>query len=1337
MLRKKSVMGHISLFIIFFFICQTVSPVAHAFDTGTGDMHGGTSTGNTNADPNKGDQDADEDPNKNDCAAADPVSLMTGEFTYTYDDFEIPGRGVGIVLTHLYKSRRDFNGRWGYGWFINYDMKIRQLENGNLLLIDESGKKNEYTKNGTTYEPPKGYEDTLVENGDGTYTRTLKNGTRYEFNANGSLVAIRDRNDNGLTFIYDDEGKLPISGKSEFFATQETGVLAYDYKLTGIEDDAGRSVSFLYNDNGRLEKMTDPEGREIAYAYDDNDNLVKITDPEGNFYSFAYDDAHHLISVTNPEGGEYLTNTYDEQGRVVEHFERGETLRFSFNEEYDEETQEIRKTATLTRGNGSVIFYELSECCGNPIQVIRDYGGMNLAWSYTYDDDMNMLSATDPRGNTTRYTYDENGNVLTVTDPYDNVTTFTYDAAFNQITSVTDALGRVTQFEYDEKGRLTKTIDGMGYSSTFTYAENGDLLTATNAEGNVTTFSYEMHGYIASVEDSLGNTIDFTYDDLGNIVSAQDKNGNTTEFEYTENNQVAKITNAFGLSRIIEYDKNGNRIKIVDTLNNEKIWQYDSYGRILSVINEMGSRWGFVYDNVGNLSKLIDPENNATQYQYDALSRLVRTIDVLGNTTSYSYDENGNLTAIEDADGNTTYYDYDKSNRLVKKIFPDGTFETYLYNQVNNLVSKTNRKGNMIAYTFDKLDRLRTISYPGVSRKVARNYPDATQISFDYDKVGRLIKAVKGSDTISYTYDAANRLMQAVQNGKAVAYEYDNAGNRIKLTYPDNSFVIYVYDALNRLDQIKDSTGQILADYSYDQVSRRTQVDLANGTRSSYQHDSAYRLTSLVNNVKSPESVISSFEYTYDKIGNRTSMTTTKGIHAYTYDKIYQLTKADYPSVHPFADTDFTYDAVMNRVKTVNGGTTDYAVNNLNQYTTVGHAAYTYDANGNLTGDGTNIYEYDLENQMYQAKTASDTVTFAYDAFGRRAYKTNDAGKTVYLYDGDQVIAEYDDAGALLRKFVYGNRIDEPILMETSSGSRYFYHADGLGSITELSDVSGAVIERYEYAAYGKLSIKNGSGVVLDESAVGNPYFFSGRRYDSDTDLYYYRTRYYSAELGRFFQVDPIGYRLNLNLYAYCLNNPINWIDPWGLKQYNLGGSVEAGLGGHGSVGGGFLWDDDGNIGIQFCGGVGVGVGAYVGGGLDVSAGSLTTGVTVGGNVEAGAQAAYLVGAGVGVNIAGGEWNTEEGGKLTGAIPGIVEGVNTKCWKKLGESFSGGARFGMGADASVGAKGCLQGAINPRQAIEDVGEAVDNATDAIVDTWDMTTTGLGYLYHEGWDLIFN
>ena len=241
--------------------------------------------------------------------------------------------------------------------------------------------------------------------------------------------------------------------------------------------------------------------------------------------------------------------------------------------------------------------------------------------------------------------------------------------------------------------------------------------------------------------------------------------------------------------------------------------------------------------------------------------------------------------------------------------------------------------------------------------------------------------------------------------------------------------------------------------------------------------------------------------------------------------------------------TDFSYDPVGNRANTT--------VDAANRLLEDAVYLYTYDANGNLstktkkaTGEITR-YTYDFENRLIQLLTPnSQLITYTYDPFGRRIEKNVNGTIKSYLYDNEDIIAEYDGSGVLTTKYTHGLGIDEPLAIEQKN-QMYYYHADGLGSIVALTDDKGRVVQTYEYDSFGNMK-QHGH-------KVKQPYTFTGREYDSETGLYYYRARYYDPKIGRFISEDPIGFMGGINKYAYVGNNPVNWVDPLGLEILLLG----------------------------------------------------------------------------------------------------------------------------------------------------------------------------------------
>ncbi len=245
--------------------------------------------------------------------------------------------------------------------------------------------------------------------------------------------------------------------------------------------------------------------------------------------------------------------------------------------------------------------------------------------------------------------------------------------------------------------------------------------------------------------------------------------------------------------------------------------------------------------------------------------------------------------------------------------------------------------------------------------------------------------------------------------------------------------------------------------------------------------------------------------------------------------------------------------------------TVTYAADVVNQYTAVGGVARTHDNNGNLKDDGTWVFSYDFENRLVQVRQSGTLTLIAdyhYDALGRRVEKVLAAGTTTrYLLDGVEVVEEYDAVGTWQARYVYEDGIDHPRCMDradiadvngnqnTTEVLRFHYHRQAPGSVTEVTQPTGAPVEWVTYDVYGQATIRDQQGNVVAQSAIGNPYLYTGREFDGENGLYYYRARMYDAVTGRFLQRDPAGYVDGPNALAYAQSAPTRYTDALGLES--------------------------------------------------------------------------------------------------------------------------------------------------------------------------------------------
>ena len=1185
----------------------------------------------------------------------DPVNLSSGEFWLAVTDLTLSGRMLPVHFVRTYGSQRQYNGRFGYGWDMNYNMKVRRLLDPNVAVyLDGQGNKREYLRSETDpsiFTRDQDLSHYLYDSGD-AFTLMTKPGLEYHFDPNGNLARICDENSNTITLTYDSRGLLPIKGFSGAFLHEDFdgpdhkyGIVAMEYQLNEITDDLGRVTTLSYDANGLLETLTDFANRTWVYTYDPLSNdLLTVQDPNGNTTTYTYGFRHNLLEITDPSGQIYTANDYDFDDRVVSQAYGDGVFTFL----YHDDAQEV----TVIDREGGVRRTELNQqgqMVSDTVFTADDHADPNaFAVTHAFNDHANIVRTTWPAGNCVDTEYDTLGNITAIfrkastsdpnnaSDPNVLATAFAYDPNhIFKVRTITDPEGNVTTYDYDEIGNVIRiTYPSVGPHTPvmqYTYNRYGQLDTRTMPDGSVTKYLYyddtndpNNHGRLWQVVTDYGTdpncqniTSQFEYDQIGHLIKTTDPNGNTARFEYNHIDQLVNAINADNHETLFGYNENKKlawtRAPIND-VHQVTRYTYDVLDHVKTVTGPLGYVTENTYTKNEDPNGVTDAEGHSTEIVYNTRGLVWKALDANGGVTEYTYDENGNVTQIQDARGNVTHYTYDRFDSLIRTTYEGSTYQEVYYNRNNQVTRRINRAGEAIEYQYDALGRM-----------TVKDRPHDPNIEFAYDIAGRLTDVNDGADTIQYTYDRLGRTASVTDaDSRTVSYEYNTRGLRTKMTYPGVAILsgkpprpekpkrpengrtrtlatknekgkgppkkkapktepgpkkgkkpeqdkkpkkgkkpkqpkkpkshqggqqteafslVYSYDALGRIEKIITDNNDVLAEYSYDELSRRTQLTLGNGASVDYQYDLGNRLTELSNHISSADAI--TFEYAdYDKMGNRLSAkANTDPAQVYTYDNRYQLTLVDYNDGNATA---YGYDTVGNRSHVNDGNVTLYLSNSLNQYTAMGGVPLSYDTNGNLTGSGGNTYyEYDCENRLTRVFDQNgDTVaSYAYDYLGRRIQKTVYGSPDVvtkYAYDGDQVIAEYDDSGTLLRRFIYGPGIDEPICMvdAADNGTVYYYHLDGLGSVVALSDVNNVIVERYSYSVFGEPS---------QVSDVNNPYLFTGRRFDPETRLYHYRARAYAYDIGRFLQTDPIGYADGINWYTYCGNNPVGLVDPFGL----------------------------------------------------------------------------------------------------------------------------------------------------------------------------------------------
>jgi RHS repeat-associated protein len=463
------------------------------------------------------------------------------------------------------------------------------------------------------------------------------------------------------------------------------------------------------------------------------------------------------------------------------------------------------------------------------------------------------------------------------------------------------------------------------------------------------------------------------------------------------------------------------------------------------------------------------------------------------------------------------------------------------------------------------------------ARVVGGKPQDAT-----YDELGRVKTRTLNSVTTTWSYDALGRLSSLVDPIGTFSYAYVGTTGRVSsVTYPNSQTSTYAYlgnSGDNRLQEIHhkkpDASTLSKFTYTYDAVGNiktwTQQSDSDAAKAYDFGYDPADQLTSAVYRTTDPTpTILKRYGYAYDPAGNRTTEQIDDAATAASYDSMNRLTSqapggallfkgttsetatvtvGGKPATTTSSNTFSGPVPVPSGTSNVEVKATDPSGNvrtNTYQVTQSGSStSFAYDDNGNLIGQGTKTYEFDAEDRLLRVLDGGNEVArFVYDGLGRRQQKVAGGVTRTYVYGAATrtrserwALLEERPSSGYTRRNVQGPGIDEPLAMVENAVVSY-YVADHLGSVVRVTDSSGTSTLTRQYDPWGNLLAGSTTGGVA----------YTGREWDNETGLYYYRARYYSAQNAGFTSEDPARARAIAGVYAYVSNNPIGRIDPLGL----------------------------------------------------------------------------------------------------------------------------------------------------------------------------------------------
>ncbi len=786
----------------------------------------------------------------------------------------------------------------------------------------------------------------------------------------------------------------------------------------------------------------------VANGFNVRPHITSIVDSQGRTTSYLYDNDVRVTRITSPEGN-WAGVTYDVLGNITE---RRQTAKAGTG------LADIVETASFSSYLGC---YQMS--CFRP------------AWT------------RDALGRQTDYTWDGSGNVLTRLEPADangqrrkTINSWDGGRLTRERICLADAAGAELTC-----GTAAEQRRDIAYVGATPLLQTETLTDGILSQALTTTNNYDSAGRLLSSDGPLAGTDDATYyryDDYGRRTweigpkGANDlRSATRTEYRLSDDKPLYSETGTVPhqdsttltvLARTdLTYDARRNPIRAAVSASGTAYTvtdkAYDDRGRLVCTAVRMNpaafgqAPGACAHTTLGSQG----PDRIAVNF-YDTEGRVTQEQRAYGtplqqNYATYSYSPNGKRTSVTDANGNRAEVSWDGHDRQRRWIFPSPTaagqanqadYEEYGYDLAGNRTSLRKRDGSTLTYQYDALNRMTVKAVP---ERAGLSSTHTRDVYYGYDIGNRQIFARFDSPSgegVTNGYDSLGRQISSTTDmsgaSRTLSYQNDVHGNRTRITHPPayysccgmvTLYYNYAHDAQRRPVSVTFPNGSALAGWSYDAQGRAASQSRFGTAVTGYGYDGASRLSSLTHDLAGASADLA-LGFAYNPAGQIVSR--SRDNDAYASNTAYDVTRA-------------------------------YSVNGLNQYTAAGPATFAYDANGNLTSDGSTSFTYDVENRLVSASGAR-TAALLYDPLGR-LFQTSGgtAGVTQFLYDGDDLVAEYDGAGARLRVYVHGPGADTPLVWFEGTGTGRIFHADHQGSIVAAATPNGAYLALNTYDEWG------------------------------------------------------------------------------------------------------------------------------------------------------------------------------------------------------------------------------------------------------------------------------